>query len=381
MNQIHLYLRFTGPCDVDLAVAAYTKAGILGACAFDKSCIGRGVIHSGDTGNDTTAIDETILIDYTQMPPDVEYLFTFIAIENSEFTLADFTELRIQIPELNLEYNLLGCGQSQARIFLPYAFVRNGDTTVFKMEMPNLLSPDTGLAYAWPLAEIALKKFMSGDGWDQHVALMPKAKAMKKDEEIMLYHQKPAKIDGKTADKKVKKHECTKYYFQLGWETKADLDSHAYELDAEGNIICHVYHGNKTSDDHAVELDGDDLTGSGDEDAPDETIRVRTDKISSKVKYIVFGIQIYSGASNFSEINKEFIRVCKKHKVKKLFGTTMKEEIIAKYELDRDNAFDSSNAAIMCVLHRVGRSWKFGAVAIPTMKNISAKVLKDLIMS
>lgn len=58
-----------------------------------------------------------------------------------------------------------------------------------------------------------------------------------------------------------KANDC--FYFGLGWETKADLDTHVYGLSANGSEIYHVYFGNKKSLDGAVSLDQDDRSGDG----------------------------------------------------------------------------------------------------------------------
>lgn len=113
----------------------------------------------------------------------------------------------------------------------------------------------------------------------------------------------------------------------LGWDTKCDLDAHAYLYEEEiekpakkgfftnlfgggsdiDNAKEHIYFMNKKSKNGAVVLTGDNLTGEGDGD--DEQIIINLDLISDKIKRICFKVHIFSGAISFSSIKGAFIRI------------------------------------------------------------------------
>ena len=379
MTTANVCLSFTADAkhsdfDVDLAAFAYDSAGNFIGCAFDKFAIGNGIRHSGDTGNgNLPGIDEVLYIDYAQMPPNVHYILVAVALENPESQLKDFTELKVDVPEAGQSWNLLQC-DPHARIFMPFVLQRNGTTAQFQMVPCGYMSPDAGLDYVWPLNEIALKALMPGAIWDQRVSKMPKGHKLKSGQSKILHHRDPVPVDGKAAESKCETVEKCKFYIATGWETNADLDSHVFGLDKNGKVIYHVYHAAKESPDGALKLDKDDLTGGGEAGDDDETVEVKTHKIDPRVCFIVFGLEIYSGAANFGDVGGEFIRVYRKTKVEKkgFFGSTKTKtkEVLCKYSLDSTTSFDKYNAGVFGVLRRVARSWEFQAMATPMMKSI-----------
>jgi len=377
---LNVCLSFTGPDkqDVDLAGFAYDDLGQLLGWAFDKTSFGNAIRHSGDSGDGKTpGIDEVLYIDYKQMPTNVRYIMACVAIENVESTMNEYSELKIEMPEINLKYNLLDYKNTApgARIFLPFILMRDGSTPVFNLVPMSMVSPDAGLDYVWPLHEIALQKLMPGYLWEQRLVQRASIQ-LKSGQNKIIHHREPFEIDGKKAiPHKFEKAEKESFYFGLGWETKADLDSHVYGLDYQGNGIYHVYFGNKKSSDGAVSLDQDDRSGDGKAGDDDETIEVKTHKIDERVQYLIFGVQIYSGARNFKEIGGEFVRVYQK---KKENGKKTKITLV-KFNLDGNPPFDTYDAGVFCVLRRVARSWRFDAIPMPTKKPISLIALHQII--
>lgn len=171
---LNICLSFTGPDkrDVDLAGFVYDDMGQLLGWAFDKISFGNAIRHSGDSGDGKTqGIDEVLFVDYKQMPPNVRYIMIASAIENCESNLSEFSELKLDLPEIGVSCNLLDYKNTipDARIFLPFVLMRDGSTPVFNLMPTALISPDAGLDYVWPLINIALGKFMPGYLWEQRL--------------------------------------------------------------------------------------------------------------------------------------------------------------------------------------------------------------------
>ena len=68
-----------------------------------------------------------------------------------------------------------------------------------------------------------------------------------------------------------------------------------------------IYFGNKYT--NGVKHNGDDLVGGGNGTKPNETIEINFNQIRPKVKRIICGLFIYSGASNLSEVDYCFANV------------------------------------------------------------------------
>jgi stress response protein SCP2 len=89
-----------------------------------------------------------------------------------------------------------------------------------------------------------------------------------------------------------------------------DCDAWLALFDANGELITKVYYGDKTYCDDAVKHHGDNLTGAGDGD--DEQISIKLDKLPEKVAEILVGVTIYSAGprnQSFGMIENLFTRV------------------------------------------------------------------------
>lgn len=95
----------------------------------------------------------------------------------------------------------------------------------------------------------------------------------------------------------------------LGWDTKMDLDSHAYLLDSNNKLIEHVSFSNLKGT--GVRLNGDNLTGKGDGD--DEIIFVDFSEIKDEVSKISFYVNIFSfnpfSKKDFSQVKGAYVRL------------------------------------------------------------------------
>lgn len=95
----------------------------------------------------------------------------------------------------------------------------------------------------------------------------------------------------------------------LGWDTKMDLDSHAYLLDNNNKLIEHVSFSNLNGT--GVRLNGDNMTGKGDGD--DEIIFVNFSELKDSVSKISFYVNIFSfnpfSKKDFSQVKGAYVRL------------------------------------------------------------------------
>ena len=95
----------------------------------------------------------------------------------------------------------------------------------------------------------------------------------------------------------------------LGWDTKMDLDSHAYLLDSNNKLIEHVSFSNLKGT--GVRLNGDNMTGKGDGD--DEIIFVNFSELKDSVSKISFYVNIFSfnpfSKKDFSQVKGAYVRL------------------------------------------------------------------------
>lgn len=146
-----------------------------------------------------------------------------------------------------------------------------------------------------------------------------------------------------------------------GWDVNTGLFGGSFDLDlcailldennkpVQGINNC-IYYGKKSSE--GIYLDGDNLTGAGDGD--DENIFVTLDKISKKVKRIVFNVVIYNGISKkqkFSKVKNAYVRIV---------NTEKNDEEICRYNLTDDGG--DNTAVVFAELYKNGSSWEFKAI-------------------
>lgn len=150
-------------------------------------------------------------------------------------------------------------------------------------------------------------------------------------------------------------------YIGLGWDVKVgdgadfDLDAACFLLNKNGktrNIKDFVFYNNLDCVGGAVELKGDNRTGTGEGD--DETICVLLDKLDQDVEKIEIVVSIYDGEKrkqNFGQVNNAYIHVV---------DDDTKTEI-ARYDLTEDAS--TYCAIIIGELYRHNGEWKFKALS------------------
>ena len=128
-----------------------------------------------------------------------------------------------------------------------------------------------------------------------------------------------------------------------------------------------VYYGNLRSKDSSVIHKGDNLTGGGDGD--DEQIFIDLSKVESRIKKLVFVVNIYDcdkRNQDFGMIKNAYIRVVDANATKELL----------KFNLSNDYA--GSKTLIAGEIYRdSSNEWKFGALGDGTRDNSLSTICKS----
>ncbi len=161
-------------------------------------------------------------------------------------------------------------------------------------------------------------------------------------------------------------------FFGLGKKvTDVDLDLSCIMVDANGQIIDHIYSplyrtdflsrygmppGKVDSNDRALHHSGDDLKGDqdGDDGLDNEIITVDLNRVSPNVNQIFFFLN-NCGSEDFSQIPYASIRMYE--------GTPQHvKEVFASYDVAASPQYRGMTALIMGKLYRRNGEWKFSAI-------------------
>lgn len=147
----------------------------------------------------------------------------------------------------------------------------------------------------------------------------------------------------------------------LGWDAAKkglfgrthdiDCDASAIILDKNGKYKSVVYFNNRSYGHNYVYHHGDNLTGDGDGD--DEQITVKLEEMPEDVGRVIFVVNIYNCTSrnqHFGMIKNAFIRLVDKN--------TNKE--ICRYNLSEN--YDKKTAMIFAEVYKENNEWKFNAI-------------------
>lgn len=171
----------------------------------------------------------------------------------------------------------------------------------------------------------------------------------------------------------------TKVLVGLGWDANEKsggfFGGHAYDLDASAFMLRDgklsknkdiIYFGNTGRNKDAIYHHGDNLTGDGDGD--DEQISVRLDKLDSSVDRVVFVVNIYDAKhrkQSFGNVKNAFIRLVDETSDKELF----------RYNLS-DGSCNDCSSLIFAELYRHNGEWKFNPIGEGSKAN-SVQELAD----
>lgn len=135
----------------------------------------------------------------------------------------------------------------------------------------------------------------------------------------------------------------------LGMSKSVDFDASALLYDDQKAAVDEVWFGHLESTDGSVRHLGDDRSGGGDDDEPNEVIVVDLNAVPKAVTSIVFVVSSFSGET-FSGVERAFCSI--------VDAASQKE--IARYDLNSANA-ESTGFIIAKVMRHEG-GWKFQAV-------------------
>jgi tellurium resistance protein TerZ len=132
-------------------------------------------------------------------------------------------------------------------------------------------------------------------------------------------------------------------------KVSVDLDASALLFDSMGTLVDSVWFRQLESNDGSVVHTGDDLTGGGNANDPNEEIRVNLKSMDTSVQTLVFTINSFSGDS-FEGIPDAFCT---------LRDSSSKKEI-ARYSLSTQGG--NWTALIIAKLVRGNNGWEFKAL-------------------
>ena len=148
----------------------------------------------------------------------------------------------------------------------------------------------------------------------------------------------------------------------LGWDVRKsvfgkafDLDAYAILLGADDKLLANkdlIYYANLRSHDGTVAHSGDNLTGAGQGD--DEQISIRLSQISDKYQKIILGVSIYEAKArnqHFGMVENAFVRAIDAKGVE-----------IARYSLSGDDSYAGKISMLMGAVYRRNGEWKFRAL-------------------
>lgn len=132
-------------------------------------------------------------------------------------------------------------------------------------------------------------------------------------------------------------------------EVAVDLDASCILFDGDGNQVDQVWFQQLRSQDGSITHSGDDLTGGGSADDPNETIVVNLTAIPASVTNIVFTVNSFTG-EDFTGIPNAFCNIVDEQS----------NSEFARFNLSLEGG--SVTAMIMAKLYRHGGEWKFQAL-------------------
>ncbi len=128
-----------------------------------------------------------------------------------------------------------------------------------------------------------------------------------------------------------------------------DLDASCLLFDEQGNLLDAVWFRQLKSKDGSVRHSGDDLTGGGGADDPNEEILVQLNAVPSNIKNLVFTVNSFLSDS-FDGIPNAFCTLKDKKTGK----------VIAKYDLSIEGG--KQTGLVIAKLYRHNSEWKFKAL-------------------
>jgi stress response protein SCP2 len=156
----------------------------------------------------------------------------------------------------------------------------------------------------------------------------------------------------------------------MGWQeskgSSIDLDTSVIMF--AGNTVKEVVSfSNLNSRDGSIHHHGDDLTGGGSANKPNEIIDVTLAKVSSDIDKLGFILNIYGCASSkqtFGNLKNSWVA---------LYDADTKVEL-ARFKLDTDDQLSDKTAMIIGEVYRHNGEWKFNSLGQATYDKSIADV-------
>ena len=146
--------------------------------------------------------------------------------------------------------------------------------------------------------------------------------------------------------------------FGFGGDLKSvDLDLSALAYDENGKLVHKVYYRNRFE--QGFELSKDDTVGDDEDDGKDnETMMVELDKVSSRIKKIVFVLVSFSG-QDFGKLPYAQIN---------LYNKSGSDEKLANTNVDiaKDSKFKGKKSLIFSKVELINGEWEYKAICEPT---------------
>lgn len=344
--------------DVDLqAVIVDNRGRIVDAAYYNnmKAGGGKAIVHSGDEGGQAGGGGrEEVRITLAQIPPNIQMVvmlaccFTGGALQQApgaKVILEQFRPVKRALSETALAVR--GCG------LILGAFVRARGGWLLR-----------------PIGEelSAARHFMDClDELNRHItAEIPTANRRQK---VAFAMEKGEVLDFGSSLRAVT--------LGLGWDVdqgKIDLDASAVLFDNAGQVLESVFFGNlRSQGTHsqpgAVEHSGDNLTGEGEGD--DEQLTVRLDALGAAVVEVFFCIHIYTKGRDgrpktFRDVANPYCRVTDTYGGEELCRYTLKE------------AGNRSGLIIARLRRSIDARWGFHALGTPSAGTMYKDSIRDM---
>jgi tellurium resistance protein TerZ len=277
--------------DIDLQCVVVDNAGAIVDCAYYNNLkAARGITHSGDeVHGKPDSIEEMVWVNMQKLAANVSLLVFVVAAYSGGF-LKDVANGKLHVMEEreSNEIALFEMEQSAASVDVVAAMFRDPSSGSWKLRIIDLPAQEgQHFMDILPLLSQVIRGFIPKAPQKQKVAF-----AMEKGSVLDL----PMGLEGITVG--------------LGWDVddgEVDLDVSAVLMDKEGRDLEAVFFGRLESEEHGIRHTGDNLTGEGEGD--DEQITVRLDQVGPKVQQVFFVVNIYTAHRTFSQVAEPFCRI------------------------------------------------------------------------
>lgn len=286
-------LKWDGTKDLDLSCVVYTQFGdVADAAYFKRLSIFDGVItHSGDKKDGVLhGYDEAITLSLNKLDDSLGR-FVYVMVNSPK---KDLIKAQLHIGDGDKEggrviekYDTESLSWKNKSGFLAGVFVRSVVGSSWVWQSIGIGIEATTFKGVTPLIEANLK---------QHVD--PKILAMRPREVGKKFDLQKAEMYGIPKG-------INKVVMGLGWNTQCDVDAHCYTFDKNLSPVGHVWY--KDLQDPGIKHTGDNRTGEGSGD--DEQICITFDSVEKRVEHLLFMVQIYEGANDFSRVRGCYCRM------------------------------------------------------------------------